>query len=658
MVLPLVLTGLMPREAHARKTSLLLLGRPSQSVSLGYGYDEAASDSGGGSTSSSQHSFNESYDMGFPYAIYHPRLLRGNFRGSVRLDQDMASGALSTAKNSARQNFQYQLSGTLLERMSYPVTFYSYSEFGRVKRAFSPSYDLRSDGVGAALTLGNTYLPVSLSYSQSSSTSSGQGVDTASSGETLSFSAAHSYGELSQSGGNIAFSRSDTSSGGLGLTSSENLLSYGLSNTLSFDRQGLARKISSRYSFLEETGSRAARSSQLKEELLWEAGKALNAGLGYSNHYENNDNQESRGNSGAAWLQHRLFQSLFTRLEGHAQQTDFSTGKITNTGGGISFDYQKELPRESRLQIGYSFTYDVSDNALQSDVLFANNERQVVPTLPPFEMLLKNPDVIHGAPGDIVVSTSDRTSFTYREGVDYTISQKGLLTYIVIPNLPTAGPFPIDKGTVLSIDYRYRVNPSVKSANSAHSAGATLSLFSNRHRIYARVTSTAQELLGGQANAFRLNDTRLYSIGFDTSLEDTNYGASYRKYESSFNKSHDFDGYWRYARYFKDNFLSLNLLDHYSINEAVGFPGGNSTNSFSAASTYQRVLLGRVNMKATGQFTDVRGAISLDEIVLGVDMDTSFGKSMLALSSTLGWRFTAGNVESQESIRLTYTRFF
>lgn len=655
VILLLLFLPLLPvPEAAARNTSLILLGRLRQNITLNYGYDGAESESGGDSTSSSQHAFNESYNMGFIYALYSPQLLKGNFQGSVRLDQHLANADTS----SSGQNFLYRLNGTLLEKKPYPVTFYSYSQFAREQRAFSPGYDLSTDGYGATLTFGNIYLPASLTYSRSNSSTSGQGQDTNTTSDNLSLNASNSYKTWCQTGAGVSFASADTRSGGLGLTSATNSVDFSLINALDFGGQKWQRVIRSRYLYHEETGIREFRSSDLAETLTWELGKALSVGLGYNNRYENTDGETSLGNSGSAWLQHRLFQSLFTRLEAHTQQTDFSSGRTTDTGGSASLDYRKELPRESRLQLGYSFAHDVSDNALADNVQFANNERQTVPDLPPFEIQLKNPDVIHNAPGDIVVSTANRT-FTYREGTDYRVDPRGLLTYIVFDNLPTAGPFPIATGTVLSIDYRFRVNASIGYATSTHSAQATLSLFGNRHRIYARVTESNQHLLSGQANSLSLNETRLYTLGFATTLPNTGFGASYRRYETVFSNSHDLEGYWRYTHNTETHNLSVNLRERFSLNETANATGRSSSiNSFVAAAAFQKVLLGRVNMKATGLFTDVRGTAPLDEIVLGLDLNTRFGKSEVTLGSSVDWRFREATSERQESLHLTYTRYF
>ncbi|MCM2356883.1 MAG: hypothetical protein NDI77_01930 [Geobacteraceae bacterium] len=658
LIFTTLLLTLHAGESSAKQRTLLQLGGLRQQISLDYTYDGAVSESNEVTTSASQQRFDENYAMGLRYAIYDPRLLTGSFSGTAGLTQSQELEGQALGGTDSGQNFQYRLTGMLLQRESTPVTFYSYSQLNRVQRPFSSSYDLTTDGFGVAMSIHNAQVPSTISYSRSSAATSGQGIDTNSTGDSLSLSASHSYRNLVSTSASFSRSSSETDSGGNAEATSSDAYQVGLTNNLNIDN-ARGRALLTKYQLRNTAGTRSTRSSEWTENLSWGFGKALYGGLNYVNSYENSGDQKATANSGGAFLQHRLFASLSTSLNGHVSHSDFSSGSVSSVGGGISLDYQKTLPRESLLQLTASQSLSVSENELREDVLFVTNERHTVPDLVTvFEFELVKSDIIHDVPGDIVVMNRDRT-FTYTEGTDYTIRQDGRLTFVVFPLTPAPGPFPITAGVELTIDYRYRVDPSIKYSTSSRAVSANLSLFSSRHRIYASYADSDQEAISQQQDASRLNESRLYTVGYTARLEYSSFAVAYRRQESTTSDSDNLSASWRFARNFGNNYLSVSLRDNYSLYGKSGVDGnGDFSNAFSLDSVYQKVLYGRINMRLNGQYVNIMGRTESDTVALGLDLSTWFGRSELVLQSSVDWRFSGTTAERHDNVKLTYRRHF
>ena len=653
-MLTALLLALQVTESSAVQRSLLLLSSLQQQVNLGYGYDSYTSESDSRTSSSSQHRFDENYSMGIRYIIYDPRLLTGTFSGTIGLHQEQTGDGQANNNNGSGQNFQYRVGGTLLKK-DFPITFYSFSQLDRVQRTFAPTYELNSDGFGVALSLQNKFFPTSLSYSRNTSATNGQGVDTTSTSDAFSVSASHSYRDIVQN--MLTFSRNsiqtDIGSAAKGTISIEGF-QLGLSNGIDF-HAAHGRSLHSRYLLQEQTGSQQRRSSEWTEALLWGFGEALTGGANYANIYENINSQKTISNSGSIWLQHRLFQSLTTGINLDASRSDFTNGDITSTGGSVSLNYVKSLRRESTLQLGFNQSYSISDNTLAGDVLYVVNERQTVPDLiTVFEIPLAKPDIVH----DSITVRNQGGSFKYTEGADYTVRQNGLSTYLVFPAVPQPGLFPITASAILSIDYQYKVNPSIRYASSSRSATANLSLFGNRYRIFANYAESSQEALSGRQNAARLYGNRNYSLNFTTRLEHASFGGEYRRNESTISSSNEMAAFWRYAGNFDATYLSIGLRDNITFSGNDGMTAGkNYSNAFSMSGSLQRLLLEVINMRITGQYVNLTGQLESNYMTVGVDFDTYFGKTEVSLQSSTYWRFEATS-EQENSIRLNLRRQF
>jgi hypothetical protein len=640
-----------------RAKVVLLLARDfGQTVSFKYSLDDQRSSSAGGTTLSlTQHRFDEGYDMGFTYAIFTPRLLTGTFNGSASLDQEKQSGDQAGGGGSGL-DLAYNLRGFLLQEGSAPTTFFSFSQLNHSQSTFVPSYDIRTDGLGANLSLKNSFLPARISYSSYSYRTSGLNAENTQESDSFSASVSHGYRDLSSTTLSTTFSHSDSTTGGT--TISDDIFGFGAENTLMF-RHDIRRELRSSYLLQDETGPRQLNTATWRESLAWAFGKALLSGVEYSNIHLSAIDQHSQSNYGSIWLQHSLFESLTTHLEVHGAQTDFSTGRVTETGGTVSVAYTKKLPRQSLLHLNYTQSYSVTENKTGDTILKQFNELHTVPDLPPLEILLNNPDIIHASTGDIVVKTRDGLH-TYTEGVDYTVRQQGVQTFIVIPTIPPAGSiFPITPGTVLSIDYSYHSNISLKYATTGRSASASLYLDDNHFLAYARMTDTSNEILEGNVGTSRISDTSNYKVGFERRDDPVTYGASYDYSSSSVGNNQTLNGYWRYTRNYGTSSLQIDLRDLLTLNSSGSQTGSTDyTNSIQATTKISKLVLPNVLMKANGSYKKSFGREDLDTVETGLELSSRVRRIDVAFSSSAGWYFSNGSTSRYTRVSLSLIRNF
>lgn len=658
-LLPIVLLVVMllasVQPAEAARRSLIKLGGLQQNVDVEYQYQQQTSESDGSrEISSTSHRLDERYTGSFLYAIVSPNIIKGRFSASAEFNQEESESTDRQASSGDGNRFAYNLTGKVLQKSWYPATFFNYLQYSRVQQAFSPGYDLRSDGVGGTLSLRTRYLPTLFSYSRRTLQTTGAQTDTETTTDSYLLSTSHNYREISQTSLSLSLTRSDTRSAGQTPISASEVKTGQLKNLLNFSRDTLNRSISSTAQYQQESGTFDNRSLELNETVDWDLGKALKSNLIFLHRDRRIGGKDVVENSGTGWLQHRLFESLTTRLEGRGRQTDYAFGSIRESGGGINLDYQKRLSAENLLTLGFGYDYSLFDNALGEDILSITNEQQTVGDLPPYEQILDQPDVVVSS---IVVRNLDRT-FTYTEGIDYTVTVEGRETRIVLPKIPTAGPVPIVTGSILSIDYQYRVNPSVKYSLTRFSGRATLSLMENRYRFYLRVSDSSQTILESRQTSGGLVDVQSIAAGFEARYEYVSYGVSYQRTDSTLNNGESYEGFWRYGRNFGRDDLRVTLRERYSLFGNGEQGSSDYTNTLSAIVDYNRTLLSWAALRLQGRYQMLRGRSPSDEVGATMDLTARYGQMEAALGSEAVWRFSPGVTSSDTLIKMRISRYF
>ncbi len=636
----------------AAKRGLILLGNFRQWVDLSYNYDAQTSETAGTSTSSSQQRVEEDYHFLFDYAIYHPRLLRGQFAGDLKLDQQYIS-LQNSSSSTYGTGLLYKLSGTALDRTPLPISFANSLEFNNVQQEFARSYDLTVSTNSAGFSLNNKFLPVNFSYTSTSSETSGLVTDRIENNEIVLLNMTNAVANLSQTNFNLQHSKVDTILKGTSETFPSRSFEVNLHNVLNFPKEGKSRNLDSTLQLHQQAGVTEYSSITLAESLTWELGKALSSSLGYSYNYRNAPQAGTEtSHEGHFQLQHRFVQSVATQLELSARRDNLSIGTEQEMGGGLGVSYQKKLPAESSVQVNFTQRYMVNErNLINSDITVFDEPHTVAP---PALIFLNKPDVI---PGSVIVRNAV-TGVPFTLTIDYNLVPFGAQTEIVI--VPGGG---INVGDTLLVTYAYRANPQISFATTTRRLSVNLPLFNYAYRFYGHYATMNQDLLSGQADITTLVNSREYQLGVECKRNRLTFGGEYGNFDSDQDKHEYYEGHARIHRQFGVNSLGLNVSDRYTITYPTSFSsaaiGTTKQNTITAGAVYNRPLIDTAQLLMTGNYISTRGSIlNRDNAMVMVNVRWNHGKLMLSLNGQVNWQFLPGNTTRDDHLRLQVTRYF
>lgn len=650
----IILVLALPDVAMSQQRGLILLGELQQSVDLIYDYNgKHASYANSRNFSLTEHRFEEKYHLDIPYGIYSPRLLKGHLSTDFSLNQEMFSASGTSPGKGSAVNFQYSIDGILLDRKPFPVSFFSNSSRNHVQREFSGGYDLLTDSNGVGISLKNRFLPLKANYSVINSKTSGQYQDRTQDTENISVSVSNKIRDISQT--DAAIFHSENRSALIGGADSARFTSseYSVRNRLNWD--GQKKELNSSYKLHDSSGLINNTYSILVENFNIALGKAMDAGLEYENTHNRSMDQRETSNFGGAWLQHRLFQSLTTRLAFQIRQNDINNGSENDIGGSLNISYQKRLPQRSILKLNFSQRIDVIDSKRDSNTALVIDEPL---TARYFEQnILINRNVVTDS---IIVRSADpaKSSIRYTLGMDYWVEQVGTQTRLIFLSSPT-----INDGDNLFVTYNYFLNPSVKYVTYSRSIGGYISFLEGRYRLFGDFNDMNQDLLSGRDDVIRLSSQHSYRLGFDSKLESVSFGAQYLNYDSREDKHQTIEGFASHDRGFARGLLSLYMKDTYTMYDVNPFAGSGSTtyseNQLKLGMLYRKVLFGMADMKLKTDYANSRGgSISRDLVSVSLNMQMVVRTVIITLLSQVNWQDLGSNSTRDEQVRLELIRFF
>ncbi|BCS53272.1 hypothetical protein [Geobacter sp. SVR] len=666
--LALLLSVLLPAllipagEALAAGRALLLLGDFEQWVDLLYTFDRQTAESRN-SLSTAQHYLREEYHFSTAYALLDPRILRGKLNVGLGTDQDFFTATNTPSQFKAGTDIQYNLTGAVLERSPYPLHFFSQYETVHAQREFGRSTDIDVARNGFIFMLKNRILPVKFDYSRSTSETSETGTGgRAQTSDTATLSLNHRM-PVSDTDMLISILRVTSKPKDGGIESENRTSSMTLHNQLRLSETVPGRVLSSRVELREEvaTPDQDFKTVTLDEQFLWPLGKALTSGASFL--YTNRDGTVGTENhqDSRLWLQHRLFNSLSTVLNGEFSKDRLIGGSEQNVIGAIDLLYQKDLPSDSKLRLNFIEQYQVTDRSLLNSTVAVLNEAHTAATDPQIPSLftdipLRNMAVL---PETIIVTNADPRIrlLPYVPNVDYAIRQSGLTTLIVI--LPGSE---INPGNALFISYSYQANPQIKYSTNSQRVGFNLTLFRNTYSLTGSWSASNQNLISGRADNVRLTNDIRYFLGFEGKYNFFSYGGEYENIDSDIDRHQTILGFVRYTKNFYRSSLALYLTDSYTVSKPpisdVQLPESKVT-SFSAGGTYSSLLFSTAQLILTTKYINLRGdTVDRDDICLGANLRWSYGKLSLSLVSQMNWKILPGTSTADQSIRLHLIRAF
>lgn len=647
-----------------KKKALILLDHFRQTASLTYQYNGQTSESGKSEALLRENLFSEAYRFDIDYGVYDPRLLKGHLAAELKLDQDMFSNNVSSG-SSTGHHFLYNLNGVFFGRHPYPVNFFANSATAQVQRTFSGSFNLATDSYGAGSFLKNNYLPLQFNYSRNKSMTSGLANNREQVLENFSLLAKHKVRDFSYTEAELSYFSSNTDTKG-NTAISESFLTndFSVNNQLTWASDGNGRSLSTSLRFRQEGGDRDSSTLDFGEALTWDFGKAFKAGARYSNSHQKTGTQEKQEDTGDVWLRHILFQNLRSAVQLQGRSTDFPSGKEREIAGSFSVDYQKILPTEGLFQLTFSQLYGVLDRNLADTKLFIEGER--ISSSFFADIQLKNSDIV---PGTIVVRSLDE-SITYLVDVDYTVEQRGRLTFLIIS---FDGSIP--EGVTLLVDYEVDIKPSIKYATNVRNINGLLLLYGRRLRIFAGLDDYDQETLSGRADPTNLIKHRTYRGGLEITGKELTLRAEYTNHDSTTSVYQSVDGSLRYRKDFDVSSLTLQVKDRITFREnpaatvtEIIVPGiitktttineTETENVFVLGADYRRTLLRVAKVKLAAEYLNKSGLNRRDALSLGMAFQARLGKMIAELKSNVSWLMTSLSKRRDDTVRLEITRYF
>ena len=641
-------------EKSMAARGLLLVRNMHQWYDFQYRFDQYKTESGRSTMKSDKHRLENSYHFDTLYAVLHANLLTGRFAMDLGFDYDWQKKSDEGSDSGTDLEIEYDLDGVFLKEKPCPVDFTSYGRKNTINRVFSDNYDVTSWGNGIGISLENDYLPTRIRYSMSESETDGLTADRTSKIEHFLFTASHRYQSFSSTSFNFMEGSTETKTSGVGEDTQIDTTSIGLNNILDWGNADLTRKLDSQYSYQDSRGDYTNRSKHWTEKLRWDLGSALQSGLEHDYYSFVSDANEQKRTMERAWLRHQLFDNLSTTLRGWTRKSELQDGTEDQFAGALDFSYTRHLPADCFLAVGLGNSYGETDRALDTDTLAVVNERLIYDDSG-FNYLLN-----YNIEEDSIEVFNETRTVIYNEGVDYQLETIGLRTRIIIP-----GGSPISHGDVLSIDYQYLVDPSIKYSTESHSLNTSLDLFNRKYRVYANIYQSDEELLGGDAGNVGLNDITEYTLGFEHNLHYFSYGGEYSDWDSTTEKYHYWQGFVEYQRYFKRDFVSVRLRDRQTRYENVSFRQSSDVagteNSFRATASLRRryYLLPSAIWETTVDYLRLHGRGNEDdEVTINSAFQVRLGKSRIRLEGEIDWENRDGRTSREFYVILEFRRYF
>ncbi len=399
------------------------------------------------------------------FFLVDPRLFTGNLEGRfglVQEDERVDGGA--RLRNGTLLGYAFD--GAILSDKPYVVTLFANRNQSVLTREFGGRSEITFENLGATFRLREDSVLQDLGFPHFGSvvgarqerlkeetTVLGRTVRRDEVRTVLSYEA-HKGFETSDLDLRYEFADLDDRAGVIG---SFRTHTAGLTYSLDFGPT-LNDRWDSRLQLLNRTGRHPATFLSADEELRLDHHERLFTDYRYL--FSRNDTQagDTTTHTGIALLQHRLYESLTSRVAASGTLQDFPTGDRISYYGEADFAYRRAIPGRGQLVAGTGARYQIDDNRFSLPLVAVIDEPHTAPAPRGGSagFLLNNSFVVVSTIE--VVDTRGGARLPATLGVDYVLVQEGDFTKIV----PLASSLVILDGDPLLVSYSFEVNPSLK----------------------------------------------------------------------------------------------------------------------------------------------------------------------------------------------------
>ncbi|MBI5446135.1 MAG: hypothetical protein HY900_33600 [Deltaproteobacteria bacterium] len=464
--------------------------------------------------SESEYLFTERLRMASGGYVLHPGVLSFSAELAPALSQQITrSEAFDENANNRFLDYFVNLSALAGRPLSFDAT--SARSTGTTTAGFGSRAEFRTDTHRLSTTFSNPYFPLGLSYSKRLREQREEGglrprlFEVDEEEDNLSF-----WGRSSKMSVSLERTwfeektlersqRSDTA------RLSHRLLRWGKGSSLDYDLD-----------YLDREGFLPFRRWATNERLHLQ--HTQNLFTTYSHNYTVvSRERETRSHAGDVSLNHVLYGNLTTRVFVTGSSTDSEDERSKGLGGGLSFAYNKNLPRKAKLRLGSTGSYRVDDVETENGLSEVVGEVHVVDIAGVFFLNRR-----FVSPGTIVVSNANGT-VVFTEGLDYRVVSVDGLTEIQI----LAGGR-IAVGDSLLVDYLFDALPSREFSTTTFTYDTAIDY--GWISAYHRGTFLRQKLLSGPSGT-PLSETDDFTTGvlftFSNSRSRATLGAENRHSE-------------------------------------------------------------------------------------------------------------------------------
>lgn len=650
-----------PQNADAaRRRVIFQLANLRHWADLEYTYEGDTFRTDGSSGRSSQdHEFKEIYHLEIDYALFNYRIANG----SIEVDLGWTQNMKNIRDNGDRKDqaygleLEYLLDLNLFERRPYPVSLSVSQLQERVDEPFSQNYDLTNMNFSTLAAWRNKVVPLQLAYRYFETQTDGLSRDRRQMTDEISLTVDADHGDFGSTRARGLKRVSSTTLEGVESSGETDTYEFETDNILTWDSWSHEQLLQSTYRRQRDKGLSSFSTTQWDERLDLQLGKALETGASYQERKTEQLLQSRLHREGKAWIEHRLFNSLTTRVERTQNWTEYNTGEEQSEKNQISFLYTKKLPAKSQLRLAYSFSAGLIDRDLSEQEIIIINEQLTVQV---DDNYLIHRDVIV----DSVDVYSEDRSVLYSEGIDYTLEENTATREL---ELVFFLPFPsgnITSGETLSIDYHYQINNSIEYSTTLHKVSTSLSLFENRYRIYGHYSNSDEDLESGEVTVSPLIQKESVLIGVEANFVSVALGSSVQVIDSTLSRDENVEVFVNYWRDYDRSVFSVRLSERYTLTtDKDGFSedGGDETehNSIRLNAEYRRRLNRNTDLTFKGHVIDYRGdREDKDDLFLGVLFESRWYKFMLRVSADVTWEIYDQRRTRDDRIFVGIRRYF
>lgn len=642
-------------RACAEQRSLILLGNIQQYLNVSYDYDESHSNGSTTSTSFDSQIIKERYQLSSDYTIYHPNLLLGSAAVGVTFNQDFYSGQNAERTFGKGISFNYDIGGTILDGSNYPTTFHVRSEEATVQRDYTGNFNVATDSYSAGFRYRSKNFPLSLTFSQVNTQTSGLGSDTDQQVRNIGFLISHPIGNINDTVLSYAHSEIDSRSiQGSASISAYNSDRFTATNLLSWNSEGKARSISATYSLLRETGNIESTSVSAGMGILWDLGKTLSLRGDIS---EARTGAPSRDDIiSKVSLRHRLFESLSTSVDGLFRRSLMDQLSEEEKNGTLAVSYHKRIPLNGLLDLSVSQTYGYFDRTGHQTINYIKDQSYVASYVDP--IIIQAIGVVQNS---IVIKNADPTvrATPYDPVTDYYVVVEASTTEIFINPMGA-----IKEGDTLLLSYETDIDPALHYSTDVRSLNGSISLLDNRIRLFASTQDAALTPSGSNTQFQILNSYHSQRVGLQLMEGTSLLDLEASRLRSTEEKSSTLEAVFNHTFPLEDGSLSTYLKGRLSFRypQPQGPDEGTQPmireRSANVGIQYNTILLDYISTRIRANYLCITGGLRSNDASIIATLQFQAGRLFLQLLPEVHWTSTGNTSIWNEKIRLMITRYF